>query len=477
MKKAVTLFSIILAAALTLTGCDLLDSRNVTNPDVTEEAALANPNPLRAWIGGLERQLAITKNNTVLVAELATDNYINTQTFFNQAFDSQTFDYRDTDIDDGLFTMNDLRESAIFGKESVLPADPEARPDDIAELDFFLGYAHIMLGEYFEDAPLTGGADAATPTDHFNEAVTALEAAIESGDGDPVSYNLALARAQYNLGNIGAAREAANAALAADDDYVRFVQYDFNNDPTNTMQDGVYDRATFDDLQPLPRLDFLDPKYANLGAGDEETFIPFIKAEEAHLILIEAFLAEDNLSNAQDQMLELIDLVDARPVRDVDESFEGRTQDDPGSRPDNSGVVVRASPDDDFRSGLVLDRTEATPSPSISGTSVTAAIVNNIANTDEAWEILYLMRQEIFLGEGRRFVDFGIKYPLSQTEVQVNENFDESGSIIEPSIPSYIDGQPLDAFTYDADAGEATIEVNMNAVLSSNRAAVSPFLQ
>ena len=482
MRTFVLSVTLLLVLSMGIVGCDLLDSSNVTNPDVTEEAALQNPNPLQSWVSGLDRQLAITTNNTVLVSELATDNYVNTQTFFNQNFDALTFDFRDDDINAMLFTMNDLRESALFGKETVTPSDPEARDDDLAELDFYLGYSHLLLGEYFHSAPLSGGEAAASPADHFNAAIAALQAALNSGNGDPAAYQLALARAHYNLGNITEATNFANQVLNADPDYVRFAQFDPNNGPTNEMQDALYDRGTFDDLQPLPRLDFLDPKYFDRGPSADSP-VAVLKAEEAHLILVEAALANNDLPTAQDQMKELIDLVNTREISEIDETIEGRTQDDPGSRPDTSGVVVRASADDPFRSGLVLDRTPETEEnevlpvsvPTVSGTSVTEARVDAIADADEAWEVYYLMRQEVFIAEGRRLVDFGIKYPLSEDEVLINDNVDE-GPATTAIVPSFIDGQPLDAFTYDINAGEATIQVNMNEVLSENRDAVSPFL-
>lgn len=474
MRKAI-LVLLVASLGVGFAACDLLDPTNVENPDITEENALNTPNPLRAWKAGLDRQLAITLNNTLIIAELGTDNYVNTQTFFNQSFDALDIRFNDSDIDDAFFTMNDLRESALFGKNTVAPGDPDARPDDLAELDFYLGLSHLYLGEYFHSAPLEGSGTPATSQDHFNAAVTALTDAVESGNGDQTAYKLALARAYYNQGNVSQASDFATQVLAEDDEFVRNAEFDGNNGPTNTLQDALYDRSTFDDFQPLPRLDFLDPKYYDRGPNNESP-VAILKAEEAHLILIEAALADGNLSQAQDQMKDLIALVDSRPVEEIDETEEGRTEDDPGSRPDTSSVVVRASSDDPFRSGLVLDRTAQTPVPTVSGTSVTESRVDNISNADEAWEVYYLMRQEIFIAEGRRIVDFGIKLPLPENELLINDAVEE-GPAIEPIIPSFIDGQPLNEFTYDADAGEATIAVNMNRVLANNRSSVSPLLQ
>lgn len=481
MRKTVTVFSFLLLCTLGLTGCDLLDSQNVENSQLTEDQGLSNPNPLQRWMPGLDRQMAITLNNTVIWTSIATDNYVNTQTFYNQSVDRLDFNNQQADIDDAFFTMNDLRESAIFGENTVVPRDDDPSPANLAELDFYEGMSHILLGEHFHSAPLEGGGQPASSADHFQVAIDTLQQAIDSGNGDQVGYMLAQARAYYNNGNLSEARSRAQDVLGEDPDYVRSREFDNENGPTNNVQDALYDRQSFDDFQPLPRLDFLDPKFG--VAGPSETPFPLLKAEEAHLILIEAALAESNLSGAQQEMKELITLVrDTREVRAVDETNEGRTQESPGSRPDTSSVEVRASSDDPFRSGLVLDRTASTEVAAVSNTSVTDAMVDDVSNAQEAWELYYLLRQEIFMAEGRRFVTFGIKAPVPFNEAQINENIAPGGAPTQPIVPDYItsaiqaEGVTLDSFTYDASADETTIDVNMNRVLANNRSQVSPFL-
>ena len=481
MRRVVTVLSFLLLTALGLSGCDLLDSQNVENPQLTEDQGLSNPNSLERWTAGLNRQMAIALNNTVIWTSIATDNYVNTQTFFNQAVDGLDFNNQQQDIDDAFFTMNDLRESAIFGENSVVPRDDNPSAKNLAELDFYEGVSHILLGEHFHSAPLEGSGQPADPSDHFQVAIDTLQEAIDSGDGDQVGYKLAQARAYYDNGNLSEARSRAQEVLNQNPDYVRLREFDNQNGPTNNMQNALYDRQSFDDFQPLPRLDFLDPKFGQ--SGPVETPFPLLKAEEAHLILIEAALAEDDLPGAQDEMKELITLVqDTRGVRTVDEANEGRTQESPGSRPDTSGVEVRASSDDPFRSGLVLDRTASTEVAAISNTSVTDAMVDDVSGPQEAWELYYLLRQEIFMAEGRRFATLGIKAPVPFNEAQINENIAPGSPPTQAIVPSYItnavqeEGVTLDSFSYDAEAGEATIDVNMNRVLANNRSEVSPFL-
>jgi tetratricopeptide (TPR) repeat protein len=478
------LLTALVSPLLTLGGCDLLDTTNVENPDVTQETALQNPDPLERWVNGMDKQMAITLNEVLEMSSTATDNYVNTETFFNQNADALDFRITDDDIDEMFFALNDLRESAKFGKSTVVPADESPSPANRAELDFYHGVAHLMLGEYFRMAPRDSAAAPAEPSVHYDRAITLLQNAIDHGAGDPVAYRIALARAHYSDGNLSQARSRAQEVLNMDDDYVRLVEYDNeagNSDPllsgTNLMQDALYDRATLDDYQPLPRLDFLDPKYGVSGA--EEDPIPYFKAEEAHLILIEAELAESDLPGAQAEMKELLDLVrDVREPRIVDETGEGRRIEGPEGtpRPIGSGWKIRASEQDSFRTGLVIPRTEDTQVADISGTSVTDARVDSVSNMQEGWELYYLLRQQIFIAEGRRFATFNLKMPLPENELLLNPNVEEDTPPVQPVVPSYIAGQPLDGFSADFDAKEATMDVNMNRVLANNREAVSPFL-
>jgi tetratricopeptide (TPR) repeat protein len=482
MKNFLTFILVAGTVAIGLGGCDLLDSSNVENPELTQEAALNNPDPLQQWVSGLERQMALVINGTVDFTSIATDNYRNTETFYNQNADALEFDIADDDIDLMFFRMNDLRESALFGKTEVLLADDSPRARDEAELDFYLGMAHLFLGEHFLNAPAEGNGTPASPEAHFNLAVDALEAALSSGNGDLTAYKLALARTYYNLGNATEATRLANEVLTEDADFVRFTEFDNQNGPVNVMQNALYDRSTLDDFQPLPRLDFLDPKFGEEGPA--ETPFPLLKAEEAHFILIENDLAAGTLADAKTQMQGLLDLVQERGLRVIDESTEGRRQEAPeatnpsGFRPDTSVVEVRASQEDPYREGLVLNRNESTMVASISGTSVTESIIDDVSTAQEAWELYYLLRQEVFMAEGRRFVDFGLKLPLPENELLVNENIDRA-TAEDQVIPSYMPSNPtqLDAFTYDIENFQATVAVNMNRVLANNRNSVSPFLQ
>jgi hypothetical protein len=125
---------------------------------------------------------------------------------------------------------------------------------------------------------------------------------------------------------------------------------------------------------------------------------------------------------------------------------------------------------------LVLTRQGTAVSvPTVSGTSVTDARVDAISSVEEGVEVLYLLRQEIFISEGRRLIDLGIKLPVSDDEALSNENVSE-GAATQPIIPSFLPaGGELDAFTVDG--MQVTIQRNLNRILAQNRTAseVVPF--
>jgi hypothetical protein len=273
-----------------LAACDLFDPSNVQNPNVLTGGFLDLENSTEFWLDGLERQMTIALNNDALdtgdgyitTAEIASDNYLNTQTFFNQFMDNLVIDYTDDDIEAALFSLADLRESAEFGISNIVPSDPEADQDDVAEIWFFKGMAHLITGELFHLAPADSAGPVVTAAEQFQLSIDALTQAINGTTDDVVrtGYHIARARAYRMLGDRVNARSDAESAIALNSEYVRFTVHDFTNGPNNDIQDAIFDRGTFDDLQPLPRLDFLDPKYfntakPNLRGVDEDADIAY----------------------------------------------------------------------------------------------------------------------------------------------------------------------------------------------------------
>jgi len=465
MKKYLILSILIVTAFV---GCDLIDGTNVTNPDLTLDEAVEQPNSATAWLNGLDRRTSFVYNAFLTTAELTTDNYENKATFFNQNVDNGTFRDIDTDINASQLQMGRLREQAQFGLTDVLENDPDAAGTEIeAEMYFFLGWAHIMSGETFVALPAEGGGEPQTPETHFQAAINAFTAA--NAISPSISYDMGLARAHYNLGNRTEAVQFAEAVLNADPSFIREARYDGVNGPTNEFQNAVYDRQSFNDLQPLPRLDFLDPKYGDLG-GTNESPVIMQSAEEAHLIIAEAQLTDGvaGLANAQQTMLNLLALVDTRPVRDFDETEEGRTGTaGTETRPNSSDFVVASEPGEPFIEDLVLDRTASTTVSTVSGTSVTQADINALTDETEALRTLYLMRQEVFFGEGRRMFDLGVQWPVSEVEALNNENVTDQHR--QPFIPAYMPTPYGTINDFTVDGTEVTIAIDMNRVIAEER--------
>jgi tetratricopeptide (TPR) repeat protein len=477
MKKYIKII-LLTTASLALTRCDMLDpTQGTENPNLTFESILGTPASTTRWIKGQERQMTIVYNALVTILEIGSDNYDNTNTFYNQNFDQLSFDFKDADVNTLQFSIADLRQSAIVGLEKIIPADNSATPAQRAEILFYKGWAELLAGEIFVALPNQAGGAPLLPAQNIDAAIADFIEA-ENLNNSSISYKLALARAYYDKGDkaraVAKATEAVALSSALPAAFTRTVRYDGVNTVTNTMENALYDRGTFDDLQPLPTLDFLDPKYYSRSLTQESS-IYIQKIEEAYLIIAEAQLSDNNLPGAKTSLADVLTVVNARPKETFSDLAEGRTEKAVGSRPNKNTVQVRASETDPYRSGLVLTRNSGTITISIvSGTSVDNGMITATATTDEALELLYLMRQEIFIAEGRRFADLGLRLPVSEVEKLLNTTV--TAEHITGFKPTFVPAD-MDAITYDAVTGLCTIKYNMSKVLVQNKTSplVLPF--
>ncbi len=196
------------------------------------------------------------------------------------------------------------------------------------------------------------------------------------------------------------------------------------------------------------------------------------------MIKAEAAISDGDIAGAKNILLTLLNLVGSRPVEagvndQVDGDFSG------GSKvyPEGSDYRVAASPDDTLRSGLVLDRKAPNliSVPYISGTSVTSEMISAASTADDLLELVYLMRQEIFIAEGRRVADLGIRLPLCEVEAaNVKNGFEYTTAQIPPFIPL---GGGMDDFTIDEATRTVVIAHDMNKIIVQNKATsyVAPF--
>lgn len=459
---------------LTIVSCndfeEVVDFTEVVNPNLSEDAVVGKDNSAAILLAGIERQAANAINEILVLSELGSDNYENTQTFFNQFMDNLDIRNTDPDVRDTQFAIARLRELAKFGLDQVGPNDAKYDDTTKAGFEFFEGLSYLYSAMYFSYLPQEEKGATVDSKGNYEKAIELFTKAINTNS--KAEHYLARARANYYLGNKTEAVADAEKALTFDGGKtLREIKFDETDGPSNTLEAALYERASFDDLQPLPSLDFLDPKYSFLSA-DRDPSVYIFKAEEAYLILAEAE-ASTSLSNTKDYLKDLLTLVNSREVRTIDETTEQRSEAEVDSRPNKSTITVNG------KSGLVLDRTDETEVPSVSGTSVTVADIDAVTNEDQALNLIYKMRQEIFIGEGLRFVDMGIKLVISEDEILLNPNINDGDPGTVPVIPSFINSikEGLDAFDYNKTAGTVTITNDVTQVLVNNKTSneVLPF--
>ena len=478
IPASVRLFAPMLAATV-LGGCNAFSPTEVRNPNVTDQQFLGTPASGAAWLRGTSRQFLLTLNSLVLNAELGSDNYFNNYTTNNQQFDGPNILYVDPDVTAIQNSIARLRYMATFGLDSVYVRDPLVTANDKAETFYLRGVASMLAGETFVGLPAVANGPVVDWQTHLNSAIADFTQARTLSTDVPSknSYTLALARAYHRLGNKTKAVEEAQALLTANPTFIRNASFDPVNGPANAMT-GVL-TSSVNNFQPLPRLDFLDPKFLNRGTTTQSP-IAFQKAEEAHLIIAEANISDNNLTAAKDRLKQLLALVLTRTTELTDSRLQlrGRAA---GKvlYPNVAETKVAFAPGQPLQDGFVLTRSLPTVRvATVSGTSVTNARIDAITTADVALYVLYLMRQEIFIGEGRRMADLGIRLPVAQTEIIANPNTKAGEAYTLSLVPSFIPkGFDMDAFTYDQTAKTVVIKFDMNAILVQNKAstAVLPF--
>ncbi|MBN1638857.1 MAG: hypothetical protein JW866_07810 [Ignavibacteriales bacterium] len=472
--KIYKFISIILLALLSFSGCDLyeglLDPTEVHNPSITDdnlsENATEGADPL---LVGLRYSFSDAVMYTIIYTDIVSDNYDNTFTFLSNIIDDPR------DITPSEQMLNDNREiylklhhlhgKAIFGLEVILPNDAEATAAQWAEVYYYKGMALLMLSENFAAFPIIENGPMVRSEDAIDIAIQNFETSIQYNPSysNMVKCKYALARAHRLNGDVTNAALEANNALALSNNYVLAAQFDAVN-LNNRLYIYAYIRAA-NDMQPLPRLDYLDPKYT---ARDSE--IPVLKSEEAYLILAEVALFNGNFPEAKTKMINAINLSNSRGAITFTE-VDKRTD-----RPNDPNMLVKADADAETIAGLITQRIpgQLTITYPISRTSVTEAYINSLTTSEQLYRALYLLRQEIFFLEGRRMSDLGIRLPVMQRQIDANANVnsgDYGTSVIVPAFIPY--GYGLDEFTINGNI--VTISYDMNKLIAQNISVVSPF--
>jgi tetratricopeptide (TPR) repeat protein len=472
-----------LAAAVTVAGCDALDPTDVENPQTTEENLRGAEQQTSVLLEGLRVQFARALGATVVTTEFASDNFsINGTGLGGNALDfprsvGPNVAVINTTNEDGMYwNLQELRAEADYLLEEVAPDDDNATQVQIGEARYLRGMAFLIQGENFAAVPTEEDTTATPAAGLLANAQSDFSAALQAaqpGSDLAVQTNAALARTHRALGNATEARRFAQDALDAGGSTFLIDQpYDADN-LDNPPHDYLVQRS-LQEMQPLPRLDFLDPKYTA-----EDTPIPVASAEEMRLILAEVALADDRPADARAHLRRAIGVAADRG-RVTFEDGDERLDNNLNVRPDTTAIQVRFAPDAPLVDGLVLDRPGTVTVPAVSGTHVTAAQVDGASGTDLT-RLLYLLRQELLLLEGHRLHDLGIRLPIMLREIETSPVIDRGDPGTQVTVPDYIPPEKeLDEYTptviYDDSGALTTTEVtmlhDMNRVLAEERGLV-----
>ncbi len=467
-------FSKALCLALNLALCLAVTSCDPKSPDTTAEDFLASDKPMAAWVNGINKEMAMAVGTYAELLDVATDNYRNVYSRSNREFDKPNIRYTDSDVEVLQRYVGKLREMSHYALNTIAAVDA---PTDAQLADIYtaLAYSYILAGENFTALPLVENGEPVEWESHLRKAIEVLNEAgdkVSVADFNPVMHTL-LARIYHRLGDKAAALDNARRAIDLDRVFVAAVQFDEANGVVSAIKDRSFSTNWW---EPLPRLDFLDPKYQSDAVSQS---IAYAKAEENYLIIAEACAADANeLAAFKTSMLpELFALIAQRGVASFTDSLEmrGYSEGNVTVNLNTSDWKVRASATNIAREGLVLNRVRGAISvPVISGTSVTEDMMR-LAEGDDFLELVYLMRQEVFFAEGRRFADLGMRLPLCEVEAdKVSRRYPDIDMTPFASayIPAFIPAEEygMDAYDVDVESRTVTVRYNMNREIVKNKA-------
>ncbi len=466
LRRVTPLLTSFVVFALAFSACDFVNPTKVRNPQTTEESLReGGTGATKPFLNGVRFRFADAIEDVAYYTDVASDNYDNTSTFISPQTDFPAAILPsdltlESSTSGPFFEVQELRALADFTLTGVIPNDAEATNEQKAEALFYRGMANLLAAENFVAVPIVENGPALNAAQLLQLAIADFKGALATSlHADfPARAHLVLARAYRLAGDKAQAAAEANLALAGPAEFVFFAQYDAANNLNNCFNFGV--SRPSNDVQPLPRLDFLDPKYTAQDAP-----IAAVKVEEAHLILAEVALANGDYAGAVQSLVNVINLMKSRPVTTVSD------RDPRSGRP--QGGTVQAGPNAPAVADLILQRGGAqVPLPTVSGTSLQASAVAALTNPVEILYALYLARQEIFFYEGRRMSDLGIRLPMMQREIDTNTQINPGDPGTVAQVPAYIPADDgLDSFIISGN--NTVIAVDMNQVLADNR--VSPF--
>ena len=475
--------------ALVLNACDFLDATEVSNPRTTPEELANAPEPTSALLPGLRAQFSRAVNAVVVATAVGSDSYSSHRTGlggnemdFPRGITTNT-SLISSAVSLGIYwNLQELRALGDFVLDEIAPTDETATSEQLSEARYYRGMAYLMQGENFvavptqeDEIPVLAGALLQRAADDLGQAIS-LNPTGEFAQ----RANAALARTHRALGNTAEAGQFAQAALDAAGMSFLFQQGYDNVTPDATLDNlphAYLVSRSLQEMQPLPRLDFLDPKYPR-----DDSPIATEKAEEMYLILAEVAMANGDYTTARERLIDAVSTTAMRPLEALDD-IDQRLNDDLTIRPRSQEILVRADANSSFMPGLVLTRPAELNTPIVSSTAISVDSLNNIpvGNELQLRRLLYTLRQEIMFLEGRRLQDLGIRFPMMLREIDTNPNISQGDAGTVVLVPDYIPASnEMDQYNppalYDADENltvtEVTILHDLNLIIARDRGLV-----
>ncbi len=383
-NKTKHLVLVALASLSLLSSCDLLAPGDVVNPNVEEDDFATSSDAMASWVNGTNACFGTCISRFAEITGLMSDDLYNNSSRSSKTYDVLDILYTDSEVSSLSTHIGKMIEMADFGLETVAKADADATTAQQFNLYYIKAIAYLLASENFVALPKEANGEVLTSLQLASQALSVLSEAEDytSSDDDAALVALLKARAYRLLGDVTNSQTQAQQAISLSSQLLVQATFDDLNGFPNSLQEYISSNL----FTLLPRLSLQAVKCPQSGLYDQP--IAVAKIEEAHLIVAEANLAQNNLSEAQSQLEQLLNTVQTR----------------------NDSTVTTLT--------------------------VTAADIAAATTQDALYTVLYTLRQETFFAEGRRSADLGIRLPLSEVEYAAHSNL--PSSYTEAYIPAYL---------------------------------------
>lgn len=373
-------------SALLLSSCELLSPDEVLNPNVEAQDFATSPQAMRNWVNGTEANFGVAVAAFAENTGILSDDLFNNSSRSSKTYDQLDIHYTDVEVYKLSIHIGKLLQMTAFGLDEIAKNDAETTEEQLFKLYYIRAYAYLLAGENFVALPREAHGEVLESEALLQTATEVLDEAMLHAQqpADRALVALLKARALRGVGQMKVAAAAARESLIYAEEMVTTVQFDALNGYVNSLHEYVAGNL----FTILERMQFEAAKFPMLDYWNQPLAIA--KSEEAYLILAEAAVYEQKNTEAADLLQSVLRLVSTRTA-------------------------------------------------AVSLTSVTAQQIADAADTRTLLETIYLLRQELFFGEGRRSSDLGIRLPIS--EVEYNEQGNLPERYTQAVIPAYL--QPI----------------------------------